>query len=439
MTSTNIHISGLLRSTKTKGFTTQGAINELIDNSLDADATVVDIHFNTEGRELIIADDGLGMTKAMADSCYCIHNDKPASGAIGMFGIGKTIAEGLLSDLASSTTTVTKVESGRLLEVTADWVTSIATNTWNPRSGGASADVALPLWERAAIDREHGTVVHINMTPAMFNDIATDVETLCRSLAYVYQEYDPDTFAIRVWRDGEQYELDTSDTLGWNDVLPSQRNEVNLEAWVNSAGEELIFHSEGSEMVRFNRGATQPTIAARYRDYAEMPSKGYTLEARLSLRDVYNDEWNPPEDDDGNRPPYILGSLSFVRNRRHLKRVANEPPTSGTHERKRYLGAARHALYYDHHADRLMKTEGNKSNVTPENINKQLMWTVNALARKWADSYWKQVSGEGTHGIRPRTGEASAPTVKEFKRLYADPLFRASYDQIVRAHMAHPQ
>ena len=422
MSSSNIDISGLLRSTKTKGFTMQGAIHELVDNSIDAGASVIKITFRTAGNELIIADNGDGMDKATADMCYCIHHDKPASVKNGLFGIGKTVAEGMLSDLASLTTTVTRVTGGRLLEITADWPGSIASGTWNPRSVGASADYAVPLWDRAAVTPGHGTIAVVNMTPAGFTEVTSNIASLCRVLSYTYQ--DVAGVDIQVWLDGVRQETDMSDTLGWSAARPRERNEVSLEAWTKPGEETIVFHTEGAAWVRFNHGVPNPGTAARIADYATMAERGYTRVAGLRLRSVYNPAWNPPGEKEE------IGYLSFARNLRHLARIINVPPTHGNMDRRRYLATTRHALYYDYNADSLLKTEGNKSNVTSANVDKVLLAVVRLLARKWVDSYY-MAYGPDDDGNAEGDGKPSAATVKEFKRMYTNAAWRTAYERLV--------
>lgn len=428
MASPNINISGLLRSTKTKGFTMQGAVHELVDNSIDAGAKTINIRFRTDGNELIVADDAAGMDKAAGDTCYCIHNDKAASDKNGLFGVGKSVAEGMLSDLVSLTTTVTRVDGGRLLEVTADWPGSIESGSWNPRAVGASADYAVPLWERAAVTPGHGTIVVINMTRVGFTELTSNIASMCRVLSYTYQ--DVPGVKIQVWLDGAQQETDKSDTLGWTTAPPQQRNEVSLEAWTKSGEETVVFHTEGTALVRFNRDVPNPMTAARIADYATMVERGYIRTAGLRLRSVYNPVWNPPGEKEE------IGYLSFARNLRHLARITNVPPTHGNMDRRRYIATMRHALYYDYHADSLLKTEGNKSNVTSANVDKVLMETVRLLARKWGDSYYKAY-GPDDDGNSEADGMPSRATIKEFKRMYANPAWRDAYERLVAENPAN--
>lgn len=436
----NISIPGLLRSTKTKGFTTQGAIHELVDNSIDAGATVVVIKFNSTSNTITISDNGSGMDEAHADKAYCIHNDKPASNKIGLFGVGKTVAEGILSDLRVATMTLTKVEGGRLLEISADWPKGISTGTWNPVSHGASADVGLPTWTRELVSDAHGTVVTIPMTHGMFQSLTAGITKFVSELCYVYQDIVNDV-DIKVFVDGDQVPMDYGDALGWDRVTPEQRNSTRLEVWTKDNCETRVFHSEGATLVRFDRSKPNPLAAARIADYAASAVGGYTCSATFQLRSVYNPVWNPdqPDDAEEQRPEFKYGYLSFRRGLRHLKRFDAEVPVSGDFERRRVLGSARHSLDYTYDADSFLKTEADKSNVTKDNVDKDLLWTVRSLARRWSAVYYDRhrPGAQPPNPTPPVPGVGVGPShqvLAQFKANFANEAWRASYFEFLAAH-----
>lgn len=443
-TTSNISIPGLLRSTKTKGFTTQGALHELIDNSIDAGATIIDIKFDSTSKTLVISDNGNGMDKKQADKAYCIHNDKPASDKIGLFGVGKTVAEGVLSDLKSTTMTITKSETGRLLEISADWPSSISTGTWNPISHGASADIGLPMWKNQAVNLSHGTVVFIQMTPDSFDKFTSEIEKLVGEICYTYQDV-VNTIRINLFIDGVQQEMNYTDGLGWNLVDDEKRNITRIEVWTKEGSETRVFHNEGSEMVRFNRNAKtstgtskDPLTATRLKDYTSSIEEGYICKANFQLRSVYNPIWNPElvqSDSDETRPDFTRGYLSFRRGNRHLKRLDGEVPNSGDFERRRVLGSARHSLDYTYTADEFLRTEGNKSNVTKDNVDKDLMWTVRALARKWSTVYYDHhVVNSNSSNVVENEHTVPRNVVKLFKTNYANEAWRNAYNEFLAAH-----
>jgi hypothetical protein len=434
----NISISGLLRSVKSKGFTIQGALNELIDNSLDASASIVRISFDTRENVLVVADNGAGMTKSVADVSYRIHNDKAATNKNGLYGIGKTVAEGMLSNQVATTTTLTRSKDERLLEITAEWSESIRTDSWNPRAAGASADFGVPTWDKYAIDSSQGTVVFIPMPSEMMLKMVETIDANVRAICYAYEEQE--NCKIEILVNGVKQNDDYSDALGWNRVtLDQHRTKVPIEVWTKD-GEHRVYHVENEMKVGFNYDARKTDgkpidslQAPRLDDYNEIRNAGYRLTAEMSLRCVYNPRFNPSGtvDDAGNlqRDPMVRGFLSFRRGGRHLAQIPCDPPVSGDMERRRVIGSIRSSLDYTYQADPLINTEGNKSNVTKSNIDQTLFKTVKDIARKWGDTYYKLHVKPAL--IVARNPRVPSEKVDQFKLGYSDPVWRAHYEQFL--------
>jgi hypothetical protein len=441
--SPNISIAGILRSTKSKGFTTQSSINEQVDNGIDASATKIAVRLNTTTSELIVADNGIGMNKAVANKAYCLHNDKPASGKNGLYGIGKSASEAVLSNTEGNTLTVTKSENDSLWEIEATWADSIAENEWNPRACRASAEQGVPLWNDEAIDPSHGTVVSIPLPLATKNSILADINKIAGELAYAYQDIPNADIQLSV--DGVLQEVNQEHVLGFNDVPDEQRTMVQLEILCKNGAENKYFHSEDGEMVRFNREALtttgkskDPMQAPRIHDYNSSLEDGYVVSGKFVVRIVYNHLKNPPKDDldeDAVRPEFKRGTISISRNKRHLKRFDVDVPNSGDFERQRLLGSVCCSIDFTHESDRFIKIEGNKSNVTLENVDKMLMWTVKSLVRRWGDAYYKRhVAPRHLQNVVGNANVVPRDIVSQFKLNYANPAWRAAYIEFIAAN-----
>jgi len=398
----NINVAGTLRSTLNRGTTVSGAIKELVDNSIDSDAKHVEICFNTISNELIIADDGHGMTQEVADQAYRIHNDKEASDKIGRFGIGKVAAEGFLSGTKSSTTTVTKCNGGRLLEANADWSASIAKSEWNPRAFGASADFGAPLWETHKVNMSHGTVVKIPMQAELMRTAIETMSQITREVDYAYHECKGVNIVVKI--DGVVQEMVSDKRLGWDDVSVKHRMSMGLEVWTKTGEASRVFMDMGGGFKRFNFSKENPgdgrkvdsLSTAMLDDYDATIASDFTLTASMTLRAVYNPEWNPPENEDDDttesRKPPARGFLTFKRGHRHIASFPNELRTSGDFEKQRIATAIRSSLDYTHEADGLVKTEGDKSRITKENVDPYLLKTVRDAVRKWSGELYKTIS-----------------------------------------------
>lgn len=441
--SPNISIPGLLRSTKSKGFTNQSGINELLDNGIDASATKIAVRLNTNTNTLVIADNGLGMNETVANKAYCLHNDKPASGKNGLYGIGKSVGEAVLCDLESDTMTLTKCENGRTLEMTANWPSAIANNDWNPRASGASADIGAPIWKNEAIDHNHGTVVHIKVPLATKNSLVSEMNAISGEIAYAYQ--DVPNADIKLYVDGVVQPVNREHTLGFNDLPDEQKTAIQIEILTKEGSENKVFYSEDGGMVRFNREAVSatgkprdPVQAARIQDYNSSFEEGYVISGKFTQRIAYNPAWNPDQDEideDASRPDFIRGHITISRNKRHLKRFDADVPNSGDYERRRVIGSIRSSLDFTHESDKFVKIEGNKSNVTLENVDKMLMWTVKSLVRKWGDAYYRRhVAPRHLQNVVGNANVVPRDIVSQFKLNYANPAWRAAYIEFIAAN-----
>jgi DNA topoisomerase VI subunit B len=84
-----INISGLIQNMLDSGFDDKDSLAEFIDNSFGALASKVNIHIDTETNQIIITDNGSGMTKDVLASACVLHNRTKASDdKQGCFGIG---------------------------------------------------------------------------------------------------------------------------------------------------------------------------------------------------------------------------------------------------------------------------------------------------------------------------------------------------------------
>jgi len=311
----SIDISGLIRSTRTKGFTAQGALNEGVDNSFDAEATIVRVEFDTATSTLYIADNGVGMDRSKARDCYKFHADKAASEKAGLYGIGKPVSEGVLSDGKAATTTYTKAVDDVLYEVKADWVAAEADGVWAPTADNASPE-GTRLWEEKAIDTDYGSLVKIPVPPLKFRAMVDDIETIAKELAFNYQDYLAEGREIILKVDGAVIDLPDTEGLGWNDVLEHQRCRRGIQVW-KKGDEERIYHQEGDQWKRFDWRKASPEHSKRMEDYVEVVAagSGWANVGEFWLESVYNPEWNPENE------AFVLGYVAFRRNKRYLARL----------------------------------------------------------------------------------------------------------------------
>ena len=172
-TRVNISSSGTIENLLNLGFTPQDALHELIDNSLDAKATRIRIHFRTSDQTLTLADNGRGMNKTELAEALCINNTKPASDSIGLRGLGLKAGHAMLSKLTQMTHIFSRKAGDDVYEVEANWPESIRANMWSPTPHSISAR-HLHLWTDASLHPDHGTVAVIPMPHTVMTALLKD-------------------------------------------------------------------------------------------------------------------------------------------------------------------------------------------------------------------------------------------------------------------------
>lgn len=424
-TANSIKVDGLIRSIKTKGFTVPGAPKELTDNSLDASATIVGIDFDTANNALYIADDGDGMDRSKAQECYMFHADKPASDKTGLYGIGKLVAEGILCDLKSSTTTITRIAGGQIYEVTAPFAEGERTGTWIIYAHPVSVD-GNQTWELRAINLGHGTVVRIPMQKPMFDKMIASIGDLARDYGFTYQDYLARGCQIRLSVDGVPVPIPADRALGYDAVAAHQRASRRIQIW-KRGDEERIYHQDADgAMVRYNLSKSKSLDKNPFVDYVDVrvPDSGWEKVGDFTLLSVVNPEWNPEGES------YVDGYMAYCRNHRYLAAHPLELAPGGDFEFRRLFLSSRHALKYTYREDAYILPEGNKSNVTKENIHSGLNKVVQTMIRSWVTNYYNEhvlapapVVDDGI--VRPNKNQ-----VKEFKDLFADEEWRLEYEAL---------
>ena len=387
-TRSNISPSGTIKNLLHLGFTSQDALNELIDNSLDSGATHVRIRFDTTSNTLYVDDDGNGMDRDQLTKALCIYDARPVSENIGLRGAGLKAAHCVLSNEEFPTIIISKTSTSPRCEIDADWPGAITRDYWDPRASRGS-DEYRPIWERGCINPDHGTTTKIPMTAAKFSEFLYTLPVTLKDIGRTYEKYINVGKRITIEVDGAVHTPDMSTSLSWEGTSAHLRNEVPITILHNpTTGEKRVYYQhvhrrpDWTDMVRDNPDKTvTPKIL---RDFNTAQEDGFIVLAEMTLRSTYSSEWNPPPNADGEREMYIPGYVSPCRDRRYLRAMPTEFGHAGDYENRRVWASSRHALEFAHTADALIGIQVNKSNLTPENIDPLLLATVYSLAKSWA-------------------------------------------------------
>lgn len=196
----------LINAIANMGYDHEVALCDLIDNSIDANATTVKVYLpskrNEGGRkdtiyQYLLADDGNGMDKQTLINAFTLGSVREyPKHALGKFGIGLKSA-GL--SLGSKIIVVTKLEnmetplcgilSRQEIERTGDYTIDL----------GDSPAPYHELWERHAPNKEHGTVLLIEeLNTPRFKDFIDYFRRYCGIVYHMFLEDKTQPFSITV-------------------------------------------------------------------------------------------------------------------------------------------------------------------------------------------------------------------------------------------------
>lgn len=150
----------LLESMRSIGYTVESAVADIIDNSVAAEASAVDVMFSAAGPfEIAVVDDGLGMAKAEAIDAMRLAATGPSKDRkpddLGRFGLGLKTAS--LSQCRSLTIVSKHAGVVTALRWSLDYV--IASGKWSLIDLDDHEVEPLLGWSLLA-EYEHGTLVH---------------------------------------------------------------------------------------------------------------------------------------------------------------------------------------------------------------------------------------------------------------------------------------
>jgi hypothetical protein len=390
-TSPSTDIRGILAGIQHMGYTTVDGIRELIDNELDACATVVNIII--QNKCVVVAGNGKGMNKASCARAVTFFAAKEASSSAGRFGLGENAAHLVLSGAKEPTYIFTRqADSEKTIELEANWPEAIVEGKWSPYAGRITADNST-MWEKYAINRVgQGTVKLIPMQSEKYEALKENRDELLQEIGFAYEKQINNGKRLRIQIEGVNYDPDMSLALNYESTPPVRRGETSLELWKNG-DEERVYYMHTSLKPAFTDMVRQITGSEnKIRDYATAEEQGFRRIAKFTLRSMYTPESNPPFEDGERRGEVVPGYIALERDDRVLCRIPGMfPGTSGDYEERRVVGATRHSLSFTYAEDELIGVEVNKSHVREQSVNKVLLETIHMLGRRWSKTYYKSI------------------------------------------------
>ena len=168
----------LIESLRHVGYDNYSALMDLIDNSLDAGATVCNVWWKQDKGQptIVIGDNGSGMDEMRLNQAMRLGSlvDKNPETDLGRFGMGLTTAT---LSLCRGVVILTKTESGELLKGTTDIDEMIAENRFKMVIGGITSDDK-ELFVQMTKGGNTGTVVQLLKVDRLTNSnlsVASDI------------------------------------------------------------------------------------------------------------------------------------------------------------------------------------------------------------------------------------------------------------------------
>lgn len=223
----NAHL--LLSSLRSVGYSIEAAVSDIIDNSISAQASIIDIFFDWDNKNIVITDNGLGMDRDDLISAMTIGSSDPEternSFDLGRFGMGmKTAAFSI----------------GKVLTVISKNENILSNATWDLEYIIRSNDWDLLVYPNNAINianlnsylsnYEHGTVICISNIDRMITSMSDaqnkrrffkTIDDVKKHIALVFHRFIEDNeLLIRV---------NGTSIRPWNPFLPGNRAVQELE------------------------------------------------------------------------------------------------------------------------------------------------------------------------------------------------------------------
>jgi hypothetical protein len=173
----------LMHSLRDLGYDLPAAVSDLIDNSLDAGATAVDIHLASEwrGSFLRLADNGVGMTEGALDEAMRYGSARRYGNEdLGHFGLGLKTAS--LSQCSRLTVATKTTDAGRIRIRRWDLDRVRESDAWvleHPRMLDCRPQLVEPLRDQV------GTVVLWEKLDRLLGRLRTDGDAVQRKLAAI--------------------------------------------------------------------------------------------------------------------------------------------------------------------------------------------------------------------------------------------------------------
>jgi hypothetical protein len=381
MASEPIDHIGTIENSAFMGFTHADLYREILDNQLDAGASVIQNYLISQVESskslMIFGDNAQGMTIEQLETCAIINKRKDASDdKNGLYGYGGFAGYYGFTKGDGKATILSKKEGEPVNQLVLDFPKFKKNNkiVYTPHEATGTMS---EMWSTYAVNKSHGTLIILECHHNVIFDM---IEKLpFEKLGQTYADYLKDGIKITIFTNNEKVviEVDVNNVIA--DATYTKKNELTI--W--KKGEIIIaeFKNGNEKRVYLDpKTNTHNSATNLYNEgYREIGKINYTNSIRFSLIDKTNN-W-----------PVLDGGYYLKRNKKVINRIEIPYPTSGDYAYKDLRASSKHLVEFTTNLDSLFGIQVNKSKIDKNLINSAIFATLQYLALDFCKKTWDKI------------------------------------------------
>ena len=416
----DISTSGSFKNLLCTGVSTSDSIGELLDNSIDAHATQINVKI--KGEYILVSDNGVGMDKVELKNALRLAERKESSTKNGRFGMGLKHAYAQITQLEHTIKIISKkigMDEDDSSELDIDFPTIIQEDRYSNTANFISAR-SKPLWSEHAVSQSNGTLHCIRANQQIMQEIIDMTEHSDNLQLHTHYSYNLGwIYGIQIQQHGLRIELFNNsnqssiiavDPLEWGKTIEQKRRRTELVVYKKECELRLLYtrqdktgyvtkgKAKGARK-KFNECSVHKMISEGFTQYSQMEHKScYNTEEDWNMYQEYIHERfkTLPAPQSAKKSPgqrkqlAHLGGRYWRRNDKRIMRANIENPTSGDTTRYSYVTNSRHELCFDHKMDDFIKVLINKSKLNEDQICDAVKNTTDYLENEFVNLMYSE-------------------------------------------------
>ena len=383
MSSGPISHIGTLYNTTNQGFSNMDLIRELIDNSLDANASEIQIHMidqpETSTYLITVGDNAQGMTRETLQTSLIINNRKDAcDDKNGLFGFGGIAALfGLTLEGGGKATILSKINGETINELLLDFPSIIRNNNITYIAHEVSVSMNT-MWNNYAVNKNHGTLIILECNPLLVSNMIEQLPL--ENLGRTYYAYIDKNIKLTLMVNGKLLkEITSNNVIDGSNATYTKKHEINV--WKKEQDVIAEFKNGNGTKVHFDleEKKAKPTNNLYANGYREIGKINYTNSVKFNLIDKTTN-W-----------PIYDGGYYLKRNKKVINKIEIPYPTSGDYAYKDLRASSKHLVEFTTNLDTLFGIQVNKSKIDKNLINTVIFKTLEHLAMDFCKKYWDRI------------------------------------------------